>query len=223
MKNMSFAKMMAIFGGFVLLLIVCAVMIIKMNNTAPAAPQVTIKKYKAPAQADNASGSAQQPQARPYGASAPAATAEQPVIAPMAVNNPMVAPTGPMPAELAQVKPKLNSLDASVSELNIRVSALENRQLAAATAVATAPRAAHAIPVRRKAAPLTERTQIVPTTPMPGYKSLAVIGNRAWVRGADGTEDSVAAGDVVPRARVRTMDNETGVVITTTDERIETR
>ena len=48
MKNMSFGKMMALFGGFVLLLILCAVVIIKMSAKAPDAPEVTTKKYTAP-------------------------------------------------------------------------------------------------------------------------------------------------------------------------------
>lgn len=223
MKNMSFGKMMAVFGGFVLLLIVCAVVIIKMSAKAPDAPEITTKKYTAPPRAARdeprdarQTGSANGPIANASGTTTtPALPANQMLGMPTAM------PAGAQPVVLTDVKPHLSSLDASVDQLNVRVSALENRQLAA---MAPQPRAAaprQAVP-RSKSVVVQSKPVVVPTTPLPGYKSMAVVGNRAWVSMPNGAEDSVSAGDPVPRARVRALDRETGVVITTADQHIDT-
>lgn len=232
MKNMSFGKMMALFGGFVLLLVICAVVIIKMTAKAPQAPQVTTKKYTAPPRAARDEVRAQRAERQAGAAAAdgavpaPDAAGVQASPAATPANQLLAMPSGPgaaKPVVLADVKPHLSSLDASVGELNVRVAALENRQLAAAAA----PRAATPRPVahRMRSAAVQQRPAVapavVPTTPLPGYKALAVVGNRAWVSMPDGAEDSVSAGEPVPRARVRSLDKDTGMVITTSDQHID--
>lgn len=210
MKNMSFGKMLALFGGFVLLLVICAVVIIKMTAKAPQAPQVTTKKYTAPPRA-----------ARDTTAPSPEAAGVQASAAAAPANQLLAMPPGPgaaKPVVLADVKPHLSSLDASVGELNVRVAALENRQLAAAAPRAAAPRPAAP---RVRSAAVQQKPAAAPTTPLPGYKALAVVGNRAWVSMPDGAEDSVSAGEPVPRARVRSLDKDTGMVITTSDQHID--
>ena len=58
-------------------------------------------------------------------------------------------------------------------------------------------------------------------TTLDGYKTMAIVSDRAWVRMPDGTEDSATTGDALPRPRVRSVTQDTGVVITSTDERID--
>lgn len=227
MKNMSFGKMMALFGGFVLLLIVCAVVIIKLTAKAPVAAQVTTKKYTPPARTDHPV--AEQSALQVPGESTPGArnSGSVPLPAPaganasQAVGVPAPQPVNTTPVIVADVKPHLNSLDASVNQLEARVLALENRQRAIAAAPASArPARVHRVPAKAKPVLVQERVAAKPLTPMPGYKSMAVIGNRAWLATPDGHEESVSAGDPVPRPRVRSLDKETGVVVTTSDERI---
>lgn len=226
MKNLSFGKMLAMFGGFILLLIVCAVVIIKLTAKAPAAPQVTTKKYTPPARTDNRV--AEQTDLQIPDGNGPARQALSDPQAPVAGTNrtqkqgtPAALPANPTPVIVADVKPHLNSLDASVTELEARVVALENRQHAIVTPQAAArPAAVRRTAAKSKPVPVREVVPAKPLTPLPGYKSMAVIGNRAWLATPDGQEDSVSAGDPIPRPRVRSLDKETGVVVTTSDERI---
>jgi hypothetical protein len=69
----------------------------------------------------------------------------------------------------------------------------------------------------------TKPTEPKVITELKGYKSMAVVSNRAWIATPDGNEASVIAGDAIPNARVRSINADSGVVITTTDQRIEPR
>ena len=227
MKNMSFGKMMAIFGGFVVLLIIITVVIIKMTAGRPPAAQVTMKKYQPTPQVETPAHQPEQvAEVAPLAAGQPLQAARQQPAADMGIDQTTGTAqpdTKTAPVVLADVKPHLSSLDASINELQTRVTALENRPRSETSATTNAP------PTRRpnqKPRPASTKVVVVrevpvtPITPLLGYKSMAVIGNRAWVATPDGQEDSASPGEPLPNLRVRSLNKETGVVITTSDQRI---
>lgn len=221
MKNMSFGKMVGIFAGFLILIVIVAVVILKMNQKNAPSKQLTTKTYKHRDEQQD-------------GAEAPTSAQAAPPIASPATTqgatpstNQMLGLTPPQQPQVAatntpvDVGQRLANIDASLSSLDARVSALEGNKRATDTAKApgrksNSQRTAH-VAIKKPASEDKEKS----LSEMPGYKSMAVVSNRAWVSAPDGTEDSVTKGEPIPRARVRSMNTENGVVITTTDQRIE--
>jgi hypothetical protein len=207
MKNMSFGKMVGIFAGFLVLMVIVAVVIIKMNQkSGNSAPQVVTKthaKREQPVEAKNTA----QPTVPTV-----AEQAMQPATAVTVITAPAVA----VPADLVQ---RLSNTDITLSNLEARIAALESlRSTPTAAGVQKAPRRRAAMVV--SAAPTSEIQEKLPTT-LTGYKSLAVVNNRAWVAAPDGFEGSAIKGDALPNVRIRSMSVESGVVVTTNDNRIE--
>jgi len=234
LKNMSFGKMLGLFAGFLVLMIVVAVVIVKMNQKDANMPgkQVITKTYK---QRDEQAGAAASTGSEPaIQQSAQAGTGDQqaklqpapqttaagnqmmglPV--PQQAGMPPAATTTNAPVDLGQ---RLANIDHSLSSLDARVTALEGK---GAGTNSTARKSGTHRTTHAKKKKLAEDKE-KPLTDMPGYKSMAVVNNRAWVTAPDGNEDSVTKGELLPRARVRSMNIETGVVVTTTDQRIDPR
>lgn len=197
-KSMSFPKMLGIFGGFVVLLIVIAVVLIKMNQKSPSVTQRPAASKIAKAREAQAAASApveQQVVFQPTPAAPPPPQPQPPVA---------MVPT-------AEVDRRFDGVETAVTSLDTRVTELENARKASAAR-------ASASQIKKR---VSDKDRNL--AELPGYKSLAVVGNRAWVATPDGVEDSVTKGDVVPKMRVRTMNVETGVVVTSTDHRIDPR
>ena len=136
------------------------------------------------------------------------------------------AATADTAARLAMMESKLNQivarLDAYESKPQKKVAQAAKgggREKAAGTA-RTARVAAQTQPAQ---AQIVDSPAAKQPRELAGYKSMAVVGNRAWIQLPDGAEQSVATGDAVPapRPRIRAVDSANGVVITSSDERIE--
>lgn len=253
-KNMSFGKMLGLFAGFLVLMIVVAVVIVKMNQKSANTPgkQVVTKTYKQrDQQAGAAAPAASEPVALQPGAAGTGeqqaafqpvpqngaavtgqAVAGQGVAVAQGVGSAATAAAGnqmmglPAPQQAAAVTnvpvdlgQRLTNIDNSLSSLDARVTALEGKR-AGTSSTARKP-STHRTTQAAAKKPAEDKEKSL--SDMPGYKSMAVVSNRAWVAAPDGNEDSVTKGELVPRARVRSMNVETGVVVTTTDQRIDPR
>ena len=249
-KNMSFGKMLGLFAGFLVLMIVVAVVIVKMNQKGANTPgkQVVTKTYKQrdqqagataptasePVAAQPGMGEQQatfQPTPQTGAAVTSQAVAGQGVAmaqgvgsaATAAAGNQMMGLPAPqqgavtnVPVDLGQ---RLTNIDNSLSNLDARVTALEGKR--AGTSTTARKPTTHRTTQAAAKKPAEDKEKSL--SDMPGYKSMAVVSNRAWVAAPDGNEDSVTKGELLPRARVRSMNVETGIVVTTTDQRIDPR
>lgn len=244
MKDMSFGKMLGLFGGFLLLMVVVAVVIVKMNakgGNSGGKPVTTKTFQKQPV--------AEAPAVDPATQAAPAGQGnEQAVFQPMGNNQATLQAAGqgaaqgvaqgaasainPLAAhQVPQVVPNdlgqhLSSIDTTLEQLDARLAALESKRSPGMGRIGTGNGATQksgqqATAGKSKSTKAVEET--AGTTELPGYKSMAVVANRAWVAAPDGNEDSMVKGEPIPapRPRVRSMNVDSGVVITTTDQRIE--
>ncbi len=232
MKNMSFGKMLGLFGGFLLLMIVCAFVIIKMSASGGAKQEaVTTKRYNAPAQAGapRQQGAVTTTQAGYAPISGATGSVVSPAPAQLAVGQgapaadvrTVVIPATPGAINDVNQNQNIANVSAAVINLDARVALLESNRAGVERTVAT-----QAAPVKRArrtrpAVKVVVVREAPPLTEMRGYKAMAVVGGRAWVSAPDGYEDSVVVGEAIPRARVRSMSKDTGMVITTNDQRID--
>jgi|GEM_PF-1803037 len=253
MKNLSFGKLIAIFGGFVVLIMIAVVVVMIANKKKNGGVPIITKRYNtADVQAQNQPpAQPAQPQPQPQPQRAPEAqqaalqapnatgatqsTAQPPAAYQGAVQAAQSASAGASTAAQGDVGQQLASIDTKLTQFNARITALEaghvatGANLGSGTAkTGAAPHArGHAVPTHHASKP---RAQPVPddeNEPVmreaTGYKSMAVVGNRAWVDTPDGREVNVAPGEQIPqpRPRVRSVDPNTGIVIMSSDERIE--
>ena len=263
---MSFGKMMALFGGFIAVVMVLAVVVLMMMNSGQKPAPVVTKKYNqpqpqqrvAPKQArENAVGTVISPDAHneqaalqqaalraqgAQGAQVPAdakaaPTPSQVASGPMLTSEPQTGkasqPAAQQAAATADTAARLATMESKLNQIAARLDAYESKpqkKVAQTAKGGGREKAAGTSRTARVAAPTQPaQAQIVdsPAAKQPreltGYKSMAVVGNRAWIQLPDGAEQSVAAGDAVPapRARIRAVDSANGVVITSSDERIE--
>jgi len=192
-KNLSFKAILGIFAGVLLVLVVGTIVAIKMVKGQGNKPVVT-KRFDKPAVQAQA---------------APAEPAEpRPIQAPTPVVQ-----TNPT-TDLAQA---VTGLNISVSNLDRRVEALEENVAKSHQHASSASGGARRKPQTKPAASTPE------PTPMAGYKTLAVVSGRAYVRAPDGSEFSVAKGETIPVIKAKSVVTDTGMVITTSDQRIEPR
>lgn len=236
MKNMSFGKMMGLFGGFLLLMIVCAFVIIKFTaGGASQGPQVTTKRYNPPAQpavAPSQSGQTSVAAVVPAGsaiavpAGSTATMVNGPAVAGHALSttgaHQVVIPATPGAINDVNQNHNIANVSAAVINLDARVAALE----AGRARIDTTTKGPHPLPLRRvrKSKPAVKVVvvrEVTPLTQMRGYKAMAVVGGRAWVSAPDGSEESVLVGEAIPHTRVRAVSKDTGMVITTNDQRID--
>jgi TolA-binding protein len=222
-KNMSFGKMVAVFAGFFVLMIVGAFVYIKANQQPKniSSRQVATKVQKHRDEPLAAAAAASQPAVvlgAEQGASQ-AALPAQPVLQQQL--GLLTGTVNEINQRVISVQAVQTSLDQRVrdaeqlfSQLDARVSDMEAKAEAKAKALRAAQSAAKKKPAEDKEKSLPE---------MPEHKAMAVVNNRAWIVVPDGKEESVTKGEVIPRARVRSMNPETGVVITSSDQRIDPR
>ena len=217
MKKLSLPTLLGMFGGFLVLMLVIALVATRTRHQGPAQPLIT-KVYP----------SRQVPSlGQPLRAASPAANDPNTVVPPAGTTAASsMEPESAHPAE--ECNPKgaateekmlahLAALDHTFEETTSRVAAIEAK-LVTLTPV---PRAT--VKARVPSAAELARSQAPHESTLPsasGYKTMAVVGDRAWVRTGDGLEDSATPGDALPVPRVRVVHPETGVIITSSDQRI---
>jgi hypothetical protein len=227
MRNLSLAKLLGFFGGFLLVILVLAVVIVKATRTGTTQP-VTTKVYHPDEKLDMP---VETPPVDPQGVAvavqnvipAPALSTKPGAMSPAAIAAapPAIDPgPGNPPLEVgapSEAASHLMSLDSQFDNLSARVSALE----AKVAARSNSPR--NSVPRVRAAAVQqpTDEQREQSLSQLADYKSMAVVGDRAWVRTADGVEDSASPGERLPGLRVRTIHRDTSVIITSTDQRID--
>lgn len=269
MKNMSFGKMLGLFAGFLVVMAIAAVVIVKMNSKGGnnAKPVMTKTYQKPPAAEVPAADPAAQPAAQAQDPAAVAqagqgqgGTNDQAVFQPMGntgsnqaqtvqntsttgssqVQAPLVAGQGlaqgvaqGAAGNLAAARQVAPQPVAVPSDIDARVAALESKLESKCAPASSAHGSGghksgsqqHATSTASKAKPKkpVEETASADTTQLPGYKSMAVVSNRAWIAAPDGNEDSLVKGEQIPapRPRIRSMNVDSGIVITTSDQRIE--
>jgi len=203
MKNWSFGKLIGVFAGSFLALIVVAVVVIKASSS-PAA------KTKRTAQIQ--AQSAQQPRMDVLSIEL-AKSREQAQAALQAQENSekqlkIVREESQRNTQL--LLSQIKNLDNSMSQLTQRMNSYEqNRQ-----------RVEIVKPPRRAPAPAASQGYARSAHPIPqssGYKVQAVVGHRAWVKNGE-SEDSVKAGDKLPpvqrELKVLSVDRDSGIVVT---------
>lgn len=229
MKNMSFGKLMGIFGGFLVVILIGAVAFMKMSQTN-GRPSVVTKTY-APAQTQTAPNDPAALGQQAIQAPTQAALPQQQTMTVASESNPTAQATPGLgtqavyPEGAQQDMPRrLASIDSQLASIQSRLAAVEAKrepaQVSTSSGHTTSTRAArrvnHAQSSSKAAAASKRTSEPRRLSPQPQeVKALAVVGNRAWVRGADGAEDSVTAGDPLPtpRPRVHSVDATNGVVI----------
>lgn len=247
MKNLSFGKILALAGGFMLTMIVIALVAVNVMKSQKSGSRV-VKKHSA--QMEEAV--AQPPEQLAPGMH-PLLQASSPVA--MATSTPVASAsaattTASAAAASATVAAAPAATTADGSEAAIygtllnhgtRISRLEQLLAAGArpTATTTTTRAVHQ-PKRRKQRqyykPMSaeDRGVVVPAkkpssevmliestpaTELSGYKVMATVGKRAWVSTPSGSTESVTTNDPLPQtARIRSVDRETGEVTTSANQ-----
>ncbi|MBP2260256.1 hypothetical protein [Pseudomonas sp. BP8] len=204
MKNWSFGKLLGVFAGSFVALIIIAVVVIK-TTSSPA----TKAKRVAQAQAQAAQGPRMDVLSIEL-----AKSKEQAQAALQAQQNSekqlkIVRQESERNTQL--LLRQINQLDSTIAGLNQRMDTFEaSRQR---VEIVKPPRKA---PVQNQAQGLAKNAHPIPQST--GYKVQAVVGHRAWVQSGD-REDSVKAGDPLPPVRrelkVLAVDRDSGIVVTT--------
>ncbi len=203
MKNWSFGKLIGVFAGSFVALIVVAVVVIKASSSPVA---------KAKRTAQIQAQSAQQPRMDVLSIEL-AKSREQAQAALQAQENSekqlkIVREESQRNTQL--LLSQIKNLDNSMSQLAQRMNSYEqNRQ-----------RVELVTPPRRAPAPAASQGYARSAHPIPqssGYKVQAVVGHRAWVKNGE-SEDSVKAGDTLPpvqrELKVLSVDRDSGIVVT---------
>ncbi|MDB6010857.1 MAG: Type secretion protein DotF [Gammaproteobacteria bacterium] len=223
MKNLSLKKLLGLFGGFLAVVLLIAVIIVRAGREGGAQPRAT-KVYHHELTAAPTPDPLPPTVAATGYRSGPTSLTAAPADARSVLTDELTrAATGntPPPALVAScapavdLMPRLGALDGRLEGLAARVGVLE----ASAAVTAALQREREAVAVRSPTAARPVRAKALTT--LPGYKAMAVVGERAWVRMPDGTEDSATTGEALARPRVRSVSHDTGIIITSTDERID--
>lgn len=207
MKNWSFGKLIGVFAGSFVALIVIAVVVLK----ATSSPTAKTKRV-AQVQAQQA-----QPARMDVLSIELAKSKEQAQAALQAQQN--------SEKQLAIIRQesqrntqllleRIQQMDTKFAQLDLRMDHFEqSRQRVEIIKPPRKPVAPAVQPVRTQAH--VSRANAMPSSS--GYKVQAVVGHRAWVQNGDG-EDSVKAGDKLPPAqrelKVLKIDSNSGIVVT---------
>ncbi|AJA14226.1 type IV secretion protein DotF [Pseudomonas putida S12] len=203
MKNWSFGKLIGVFAGSFLALIVLAVVVIKATSS-PAAKARRIPQSQAQL--------AQQPRMDVLSIEL-AKSREQAQAALQAQENSekqlkIVREESQRNTQL--LLSQIKALDNNLSGLQQRMQFYEDSR----------QRVEVIKPPRREPAPVVSQGYTRRAHPIPqssGYKVQAVVGHRAWVKNGD-SEDSVKAGDPLPpvqrELKVLAVDRDSGIVVT---------
>lgn len=228
-KNMSFGKLLGIFAGFLVVILLGAVVAIKLS-ASKSTPAAVTKTY-APAAPQAAPSQAASTQQTPGQTDAPVPQAALRMLDTASSGGAPVATEPAFGTQVTYDKPaqpdmsqQLAAIDRQLTSIQTRLAALESKP-ASGSAVSrkTATQAAPARrpQVSRAPAPLKSGAAETPSyrAKASEVSAMAVVGNRAWVQGPNGLEESVTKGDLMPvhRPRVRSVDAATGVVILSSD------
>lgn len=201
MKNMSFGKLMAIFGGSLVVVIILAVVIIKATSGPKPGSTVVTQRHQTQFQSQQPDILAEQLR-REQEASAAARemSAQQAQAMQQALQQ-----------QNQAVMQRLDGIAIGLNALDQRVAAIENSRRPTGVEVIKPERKPRTSPVKQ-----LEKG----ATPLPansGYKVQATVGKRAWIAAGE-HEDSVSVGETLPPVKkplvVRAVDNESGIVIT---------
>jgi hypothetical protein len=201
MKNMSFGKLMAIFGGSLVVVIILAVVIIKATSGPKPGSTVVTQRHQTQFQPQQPDILAEQLR-REQEASAAARemSAQQAQAMQQALQQ-----------QNQAVMQRLDGIAIGLNALDQRVAAIENSRRPTGVQVIKPERKPRTSPVKQ-----LEKG----ATPLPansGYKVQATVGKRAWIAAGE-HEDSVSVGETLPPVKkplvVRAVDNESGIVIT---------
>ena len=201
MKNMSFGKLMAIFGGSLVVVIILAVVIIKATSGPKPGSTVVTQRHQTQFQSQQPDILAEQLR-REQEASAAARemSAQQAQAMQQALQQ-----------QNQAVMQRLDGIAIGLNALDQRVAAIENSRRPTGVEVIKPEPKPRTPPVKQ-----LEKG----ATPLPansGYKVQATVGKRAWIAAGE-HEDSVSVGETLPPVKkplvVRAVDNESGIVIT---------
>lgn len=205
MKNMSFGKLMAIFGGSLVVVIILAVVIIKATSGPKPGSTVVTQRHQTQFQTQQPDILAEQLR-REQEASAAASAAAREMSAQQAQ-----AMQQALQQQNQAVMYRLDGIAIGLNALDQRITAIENSRRPTGVQVIKPERKPPTFPVKQ-----LEKG----ATPLPansGYKVQATVGKRAWIAAGE-HEDSVSVGETLPPVKkplvVRAVDNESGIVIT---------
>ena len=216
MQNMSMKKLLLIFGGFMLAIVLVTAVIASQTMKKSGAPHPVQRHTQT-------SFNQAEPASSPISIDPSFGTVNPaPPVALTAASAPRLAAVDAAPAASAAAAndQHLNRLDGEVSDHETRIAALEAQRTPPArnsrtgAARHTQSRDGHLLS-RDAAQELLHPTQ--PTKVATDYHTLAIVGERAWVSAHDGTTESVVVGDELPRARVKAVQAASGAVITSSD------
>lgn len=201
MKNMSFGKLMAVFGGSLVVVIILAVVIIKATSGPKPGSTVVTQRHQTqfqPQQPDILAEQLRREQEASAAAREMSAQQAQAVQQALQQQN-------------QAVMQRLDGIAIGMNALDQRVAAIENGRRPTGVEVIKPERKPRTSPVKQ-----LEKG----ATPLPansGYKVQATVGKRAWIAAGE-HEDSVSVGETLPPVKkplvVRAVDNESGIVIT---------
>lgn len=204
MKNMSFGKLMAIFGGILVVVVIAAIAIITITNKQKQGSSVVTQRHQQQPQEQKPDVLGERLKAQQDSQAAQAASAAQSATQTQAVQQAIQQGT-------AVVIQRLDGVSTDVAALDQRITALEGKRTT--TELVVKP--------KHKAKTSAVKLLAKDATPIPassGYKVQSTVGNRAWVETGDQT-DSVSVGEALPPVakalRVLAVDADSGIVITT--------
>ncbi len=216
MQNMTMKKLLFVFGGFMLAIIVITAVIAALTAKKSTAPHAVQRHAQQHGSAEPASAPVLDAS---FGTVSPSpAPAYAPATAPRVV--PIQAPAAASAASASDQS--LAKVDTELSDHEARITALESQRAAsgkpahASTSRPTSARVRDSRLLSREA----EQELLHPTPPnrvASDYHTLAVVGDRAWVSAKDGATESVVVGDELPRPRVKAIRADTGAVLTSSD------
>ncbi len=205
MKNLSFGKLMALFGAGLIAVMLIAVIIIKLASAPKPTGAVVTQRHQTQFQPQQPDILAEQLRREQESAAAAKAAAAQ--------------QTQAMQQALQQhsqvLTQRLESISNNMSMLEQRIAAVENIRRPTSVQIVK--------PERNR----SEKKQLYgdgKTFPLPanlGYRVQATVGNRAWISAGD-HEVNLTVGEALPPAPplvVQTIDPESGVVITSSAPR----
>ncbi len=201
MKDMSFGKLMAIFGGSLVVVIILAVVVIKANSGPKPGTKVVTQRYQTQDQPQGPDILAEQLRREQEAAeTAREMSAKQARAIEQAIQQ-----------QNQAVMQRLDGISTGMLALEQRVSAIENIRRPTSVQIIKPENAPRAQPVKK----LERGAAQLPANS--GYKVQATVGKRAWIAAGE-HEDSVTVGETLPPVQkpwvVRAVDNESGIVVT---------
>lgn len=203
MKNWTFGKLLGVFGGSFVVVIIIAIIVIKSTSGPTHGRTVTTRtpaQQQPQPQVDVLSLELQKSQDAAKAALAAQKSSEQQLVV---VRQEMQRNNAILAAQFQQVnttmldlKNRMDFMEASRGRVEI---IKPPRKTSSVAANDSSPKIAKRLPESS------------------GYKVQATVGNRAWIK-SGASEDSVAPGDKLPpvqkELRVKAVDNNSGIVIT---------